>query len=278
MKLLYKDKLVKFTTPQIIGILNITPDSFSDGGDFQSLDSALKHAERMIEEGADIIDVGGESTRPGAKPITLEDEKRRVLPIIYQIKKRFDIMVSVDTYKAEIARRAIYETGVDIINDISALRFSKDMVDIIAESGVLVILMHMKGTPKNMQVNPYYDDVINEITSFFKTRIKFARQKGIDKRRIIIDPGIGFGKRFLDNIKIIKELNSFTELGVPILLGLSRKSFIKEITMEENAKQREIETVTGNIISIINGASIIRVHDVKGAKKSIMMLKTLYTQ
>lgn len=275
MILSLRDRRVEFKTPLIMGVLNLTPDSFSDGGKYLDKKAAVQRVEEMIANGADIIDVGGESTRPGAERVNFDEELKRVLPVIYEIKKRFNPIVSIDTYKESIAQKAVEDAGADIINDISAFRFGDKMAELAAGLEVPVILMHMLGEPGNMQKNPFYNDVIQEIKSFFIERIQFAMNKGIKREKILIDPGIGFGKRYKDNIRIIKELHSFGNLGLPIVMGLSRKRFIAEISGEKTENQRDIETITANIISILNGASIIRVHNVKAAKKSIQTLEAL---
>jgi len=245
----------------IMGILNVTPDSFSDGGLYASVESAVEHAERMVSEGADIIDVGGESTRPGAESVPAEDEIRRILPVIEKLTKITKIPISIDTYKSSVARRAL-EAGACIINDISALRGDPDMAYVAAEAGVSVALMHMKGTPKDMQVNPHYDDPINEITSFFRERIQAAVDAGISPDQIIIDPGIGFGKTAEHNLEIIRRLREFKSLGKPILIGTSRKSFIGKV-LDLPVDDRLEGTAATVAVSICNGADIVRVHDVK---------------
>ncbi len=259
---------------KIMGILNLTPDSFSDGGKFNEIDKALYHVSNMIDEGADIIDVGGESSRPGSDGISTEEEIDRVIPIIKKIKSEFDIIVSIDTVKSVVAEIAVSECHVDIINDISALSNDKKMVSIVSKFNIPIVLMHRKGISKTMQEKPFYNDVIGEISQFFEERIIFALDNGIKKKNIILDPGIGFGKRLEDNINIIKNLAKFEKYNLPILMGLSRKRFLGEITNEENPEKREIETAIANLISIKNGASILRVHNIKATKK---MLDVFYT-
>ncbi|HLP60706.1 MAG TPA: dihydropteroate synthase [Candidatus Deferrimicrobium sp.] len=275
MKFYLRDEFLEFEGPVVMGIINITPDSFSDGGDFFKNGAALKQAEQMVKEGAVIIDVGGESTRPGAQTVGTEQEIDRILPVIETIKKEFEVLVSVDTYKARVARVAVLEGGADIVNDISALDFDENMAETIAALDVPVILMHIKGTPENMQKNPSYSDLIKELKQYFQSRIDYAFSKCVKKEKIIIDPGIGYGKRLEDNIEIIKRLKEFKEFDLPILIGISRKSFLGKIAGEENPKEREIETVTAGLISILNGADIIRVHNVKNTIKSIKILKRL---
>ncbi|MCP4157457.1 MAG: dihydropteroate synthase [bacterium] len=275
MKLYLKNNFLELGEPVVMGVLNVTPDSFSDGGDFFKNGAALRQAEQMVKDGASIIDVGGESTRPGAEKVSVDEEIDRVLPVVERIKQELEVSVSIDTYKERVARVAVLEAGADIVNDISALTFSEHMAETIAQLDVPVIIMHIKGTPENMQKNPFYADLIPELIQFFHDRIDYALSKGVKKSKIIIDPGIGFGKRFEDNIEIIKELKQFKEFELPILMGLSRKSFLGTITNEPDPKKREIETVTADLISILNGANIIRVHDVKNAVKSIKVLKKL---
>jgi dihydropteroate synthase len=246
----------------IMGILNVTPDSFSDGGLYMDPDSAVRRAVEMVEEGADIIDVGGESTRPGADPVPVEEEMRRVIPVISRLVKEIpDIPISVDTYKAEVARAAV-EEGASIVNDISAMRMDPKMVDVLSESSVGVVLMHMKGTPKDMQLNPRYDHPISEIYEFLQERVEFAEARGIDRSRIVVDPGIGFGKDLGHNLEIIRRVWEFRSLGFPVLIGPSRKSFIGKVLglpVDERVEG------TGAVVSIAiaYGADIVRVHDVK---------------
>jgi dihydropteroate synthase len=262
-------------TPVVMGILNITPDSFSDGKLFFKYDDALRQAEAMIKDGAAIIDIGGESSRPGAQSVSTDEEIDRIMPVIEKIKNEFEIIVSVDTYKEHVARTAVQEAGADMINDISGLRFSDHMAETVAKLDVPVVLMHIKGTPENMQKNPFYRDLIPELKQYFYSRIDFALCKGIKKEKIILDPGIGFGKRLEDNIEIVQRLAELKEFELPVLIGLSRKSFLGTISGETLPREREAETICANIIAILNGASIIRVHNVKNAVKSINVLKRL---
>lgn len=275
MNIYLRNGFLEFETPVVMGVLNVTPDSFSDGGYFLEVDTALKHVEKMIQDGAQVIDIGGESSRPGAKAVNVDEEIDRIMPIIERIKAEFEILVSVDTYKERVAREAVLEAGADIVNDISGLRFSENMAETIAFLNVPVVMMHMKGMPENMQVNPGYSNVIEEIKEYFQENIDIALTSGIKKEKIIIDPGIGFGKRLPDNIDIIKNLGQFKEFDLPILIGVSRKSFLGLIAGENDPLEREAETITGNLIAIMNGASFIRVHNVKNAVKSIKVLKEL---
>ncbi len=252
----------------IMGIINVTPDSFYHGSRI-SPKLAGEIAEQMQGEGADFIDVGGESSRPGAEPVPLQEEIDRVLPAIREIRKRVSIPISVDTYKGEVARAAL-EEGADIINDISALRFDPQMVRVAAEYKVPVILMHMKGTPKNMQKNPYYEDAVKEILDFLRERVDFARREGVEK--IAVDPGIGFGKRLEDNLAILKNIEAFFSLGYPVLVGHSRKSFIGHLTGAE-VEERLAPTASLSLYLALKGVSIIRVHDVKENKMSVKLAK-----
>lgn len=247
----------------IMGILNVTPDSFYDGGKYYDVDSAVRRGLKMVEEEVDFIDVGGESTRPGAEPISVEEELRRVLPVIERLAKVTDVPISIDTYKSDVAERAL-DAGAVIVNDISGLNFDPRMIDVVARYRASVVIMHIKGTPKDMQQNPEYKSVIEEICLYFQEAIKRAKQKGIDQ--IIIDPGIGFGKKLIHNLTILKQLNEFRQLGYPLLVGPSRKSFIGAI-LDVPVGNRLEGTAAATAISIMNGANIVRVHDVKAMKR-----------
>ena len=255
----------------VMGILNITPDSFSDGGRFLNHSEALDHAKQMVDEGADIIDVGGESTRPGAQPASLEEEYGRVIPFIEKLASQVEVPISIDTTKAEVAKDAL-EAGAAIINDISALRFDPQMASLASEQGVPVVLMHMRGTSETMQHHLVYDSLISEIYSFLKERIEYAESVGIDSQKIIIDPGIGFGKSVPDgNLSIIKNLLSFKDLGKPILVGTSRKAFIGNV-LNLGVEEREEGTAATISLAISNGAHIVRVHDVGKMKRVVKMV------
>jgi len=249
----------------IMGILNVTPDSFSDGGMYYDVTQAIEFALQMAEEGADIIDVGGESTRPGAKTVELQKECDRILPVIEGIRTKSDILISIDTYKSEVARQSI-ATGAGMVNDISGMTFDPNMVDIIKESGLPVVIMHIKGTPKNMQKNPYYEDLMQELTEYFEERKKFARAKGILDQQIILDPGIGFGKRLQDNFQLLRELKKIVDMGFPVLIGPSKKSFIG-LTLDLPVDQLLEGTAAAVTTGILKGARIVRVHDVKEMKR-----------
>ncbi len=262
---------------KIVGILNVTPDSFSDGGKFYKITDAVKHAEKLISEGADIIDVGGESSRPGSVVVSEDEEIRRVVPAIKGIKKKFPkIPVSVDTYKPKVALNAI-DSGAEIVNDIYGLRWcGGSMADVVAEKKVSVIIMHMKGTPQDMQKNPEYNDVISEIYKFFKERLNFAKSKGIKKEKIIFDPGIGFGKTLRHNLLIMKNLSKFGKLGIPIMVGPSRKSFINGL-LNVDVSNRLEGTIASSIYSLLNGAEYLRVHDVLSVKRALTVFEAIKT-
>ena len=256
------------TRTLVMGVLNVTPDSFSDGGRFIDADAAVAQARHMAEEGADILDIGGESTRPHADPIPLETELQRTLPVIEAVRAELpNIPISIDTYKADVAEQAL-NAGADIVNDVSALRFDERMVQVVADAGVPVILMHMKGTPQTMQDDPQYDDVVAEIVQFLRERLEWAKAHGIDESKIIIDPGIGFGKRPEDNVEIVQRLSEFKELGRPVLLGTSRKSFLGALTHRPPAERLE-ETLASVVVGALHGADIVRVHDVGAVKHAL---------
>lgn len=245
-----------------MGILNVTPDSFSDGGLYFDKSAAIKRAIQMVEDGADIVDIGGESTRPGSEPVTIEEELRRTIPVIEALAKEIKIPISIDTYKSEVAKSAL-DAGASMVNDISGLRFDPDMPEVVSEYKVPVVIMHIKGAPKNMQVNPVYEALIPEIMDYLMISIRVAVKSGIAEDKIIIDPGIGFGKTFDHNLEIINNLREFTFLGKPILIGLSRKAFIGKILGDVPVTDRLEGTAAAVAVSIMNGANIIRVHDVK---------------
>lgn len=256
-----------------MGVMNVTPDSFSDGGLFFDHEKALKRGIELEAEGADIIDIGGESTRPGAIPVPAEEELQRVIPVIKSLSSHVKVPISVDTYKAGVARLAI-EAGASIINDISALRFDPDMVKIVREYKTPVVLMHMLGRPRDMQVNPVYGDVVREVYDFLVERIEFAERSGIRREDIIVDPGIGFGKRLAHNLSLLKHLDIFKGLGCPVLIGPSRKSFIGEVLDLPVGKRME-GTAAVVAAAIMKGANIIRVHDVRAMKYVAKMVDAI---
>ena len=251
----------------LMGILNVTPDSFSDSGLYFNKEKAIAHGLRMVEEGADLLDIGGESTRPSSKPLELEEELRRVIPVIESLIKEVDVPISIDTYKSKVAQKAI-EVGAEIINDISGLHFDPDLAQVAAKGNAPLILMHIRGTPETMQKDVHYDSLFSEILQYLKDSIQKAESAGLDPEQIIIDPGIGFGKTLDDNLLIIKNLSEFRVLGKPILLGTSRKSFIGKILNAE-VEDRLEGTLSSIAIGVLNGAHIIRCHDVLQAKKAI---------
>ncbi len=258
----------------IMGILNITPDSFSDGNRYFEFDRAIQRAIELESEGADIIDIGGESTRPGSEPVPVEEELRRVIPVIKELSKILTVPISIDTYKAKVAESAI-EAGASIVNDISGLGFDPDMKRVIRDYKVPVVIMHIKGTPKDMQKNPQYESVIYEIIEYLRVRIMLATESGIHEDMIIIDPGIGFGKTPEHNLEIIRGLEEFKSLKKPILIGPSRKSFIGRILDDAPPMERLEGTLSAIAISVFNGANIVRVHDVKETLKVVRVADSI---
>ncbi|MCH7618582.1 MAG: dihydropteroate synthase [Candidatus Marinimicrobia bacterium] len=262
------DYLLEFNgRTHLMGILNVTPDSFSDGGMFFDKKTAVEHGIRLAGEGADIIDVGGESTRPRAEPVPLEEELKRVIPVIRELAGEVDVPISIDTYKSEVAKEAI-EAGASIINDISGLRFDDRMAGLAAETGVALVVMHIKGTPRDMQVDPHYDDLLKEIGDYLSRSIEIAVEAGVKKENVIIDPGIGFGKRIEDNFILIKNLEYFRALGQPLLIGPSRKSFLWK-TLNVSTDETLEATAAATAASVLSGADLIRAHDVKEISKAI---------
>ena len=259
-----------------MGILNVTPDSFSDGGQFNSAQEAVDHALKMINDGVDIIDIGGESTRPGAKPVPLKEELKRIKPVIKAIRQQTDCLISIDTYKASVAEVAL-DLGADIINDISSLSYDKNMANLVSTRKVPIILMHMQGSPQNMQLAPSYNNLINDLIFFFKTKIEIANKAGVLNNMIILDPGIGFGKQMEDNFEIIRELKQIKAMGYPILLGPSRKSFIGEV-LDLPVEERLEGTLASITVGLINGANIVRVHDVIETKRTISIVEKLLSE
>jgi dihydropteroate synthase len=267
LRLAFKDFSFDFSKRTfIMGILNVTPDSFSDGGSFMKADAAVEHAISMIEEGADIIDIGGESTRPGSDTIPVSEELERVIPVIEKLSDMSGVPISIDTYKADVAQKAI-DAGASIVNDISGLRFDPEMPGVVSGNEVPVVLMHIKGTPKNMQANPIYGNLIEEIIEYLEESMTIAEKEGINEDKIIVDPGIGFGKTFEDNLEIINRLSEFKRLGKPILIGTSRKAFIGKILGDAPVGDRIEGTAAAVAISIMHGANIVRVHDVAEMKR-----------
>ena len=260
-------------SPFIMGILNVTPDSFSDGGKFSDINEAVDHALSMIEAGADIIDIGGESTRPGSDPVNLQQELNRVIPVLETIRKHSGAPLSIDTYKSQVAEGAI-KAGANIVNDISGCTFDKRMPEIIQTNDVPIIIMHIKGTPKHMQLNPHYDDVCLEVYSFLSDQINYLSNTGIEN--IVVDPGIGFGKRLEDNLKLLNNLESLKFLCQPILIGASRKSFLGHV-LDKEVDQRLYGSLSVAILSAIKGADIIRVHDVAETKDVLRIIDAIHS-
>ena len=258
---------------RIMGILNVTPDSFSDGGNFYDPEAALAQVRQLIDDGAAIIDVGGESTRPYAEPVVVEDELGRVIPIIQAIRSFSEITVSIDTSKAEVARQAL-GAGADIINDVSALRNDPEMIDVVRNSNAELIIMHMQGTPGTMQDAPHYQDVVEDVLSFFRERLEFIETAGIDLNRVIIDPGIGFGKKLEHNLQLLNRLERLAELGRPVLLGHSRKRFLGDLTGLE-ADQRDAITSVVSALSLDKNVSIFRVHDVAATQAALEVARAI---
>lgn len=264
-----------FDKTKIMGIINATPDSFYSGSRNESAELAVNKALKMIEDGADILDIGGESTRPGSEPVTAEEEMDRVVPIIEKIRKvNRDILISVDTYRAKTAVAAI-KAGADIINDISAMMFDEAMAEIVRNYNVPIILMHTKGTPKDMQKNPYYSDVVGELMDFFKRRIEYSKKMGISVDKLIIDPGVGFAKLYEHNIELIKKIGAFHELELPILLAVSRKSSIGTALGNLPAEERLEGTLAVSCYAALQNIEMVRVHDVLENKRALAMIEVL---
>jgi len=259
--------------PLLMGVLNVTPDSFSDGGRFLSFEKASERAFQMIEEGADILDIGGASSRPGSDPVCDEVQKERVLPVIRQIRGHWDGWISVDTWSSNVARAAI-DAGADILNDISAGGMDPAMKDAARETGVPVVLMHMKGTPKTMQLDPTYEGLFRELLGYFEARIREWTEAGVSRERILIDPGIGFGKTSLDNLRILKHLEEFKTFGRPVVLGTSRKSFIGAV-LHKDVGERLLGTLATVAIGAWNGAHVVRVHDVAETREVLDMVHAI---
>ena len=258
----------------IMGILNVTPDSFSDGGKYLEKNNAINHALAMIDNGADIIDVGGESTRPFSDPVSLDEEISRVIPVIEGIRKESDVCISIDTTKSEVATAAL-NSGASLINDVSAMEVDPLMIDVALKFDCPIIIMHMKGTPKSMQDNPQYESLISDIKDYLQERVDFIISKGINSKKIVIDPGIGFGKTVDNNFEIINNLNHFTKMGFPVMLGASRKSFIG-ISLDLPEEDRLEGSLAANIIGLQNGAKIFRVHDVAETNKAFVIANKIF--
>ncbi|MDO8519274.1 MAG: dihydropteroate synthase [Deltaproteobacteria bacterium] len=258
---------------QIIGILNCTPDSFSDGGDY-SVAELVERGLKMAGEGADWIDVGGESTRPGAKPVSAEEELRRVIPVIHSIREKSRVLISIDTTKAQVAKESL-NAGASMVNDVSALAADPAMAGVVRKSGAQVILMHSRGNPQTMQTLAVYDDVVSEVIRELKERIAFALEAGIAKEKILIDPGFGFAKNFDQNILLLKNLKKFSELGFPLVVGVSRKSFIGKLTGQDDPSKRVVGSLAAALWAVQGGASLLRVHDVPETRQMLQVFSSI---
>lgn len=272
MNLNSNNKTLTLDRPHIMGILNVTPDSFSDGGKFNSLDNALAQAKKMIDAGVSIIDIGGESTRPGAPEVSLQDELDRVIPAIKAIRAEFDVWISIDTSKAEVMRQAV-AAGADLINDVRALQ-EPDALNVAAEVGVPICLMHMQGQPRTMQANPNYEDVLQDVSNFLEERVTACEEVGITREQLILDPGFGFGKTIEHNYHLLAHLEKFHQLGFPILAGMSRKSMIFKLLNKKPADCM-VASVTCATIAALKGAQIIRVHDVEDTLEAMKIIQVM---
>jgi len=272
MKFICGKYQLDLSTPRVMGIVNVTPDSFSDGGKFASTELAIAHAMKLVAEGADILDIGGESTRPGATPVALEEELDRVIPVIEVLSKSAGVPLSIDTYKPEVMRAAI-KAGIDIVNDVRALQ-EPDALEIVAESNAGVCLMHMQGTPQTMQQDPQYEDVLAEVKAFLAQRLAAANAAGIPNERIVLDPGFGFGKRTVHNVDLLKGLPDILSLGLPLLVGLSRKSILGQL-VGADVNERLHASIAASVASTLKGARIVRVHDVKATVDALKVVSAL---
>ena len=260
------------TQPKVMGIVNITPDSFSDGGRYISTNKAVEHALKLVEEGANILDIGGESTRPGATPVGLDEELSRVLPVIKALLEVVKIPLSIDTYKPQVMQAAI-AAGVSIVNDIKALQ-EPGALELVSKSGVGVCLMHMQGTPQTMQIAPQYNEVVADVKAFLIMRLQASIVAGIEKNRILIDPGFGFGKRTEHNITLLQNLANIADIGQPLLVGLSRKSVLGQV-LGDNQADRVSASIATSVIAVINGANVLRVHDVKATVDALKVVMAI---
>ncbi|MBC7787160.1 MAG: dihydropteroate synthase [Methylophilaceae bacterium] len=260
------------TNPCVMGVVNVTPDSFSDGGQYASTNKAVEHALQLVEEGASILDIGGESTRPGATPVGLDEELARVILVIEKLAKIVNIPLSIDTYKPKVMQAAI-DAGISIVNDINALQ-APGALEVVANSDVGVCLMHMQGSPQTMQIDPQYDDVVAEVSAFLTARFNIVMQAGISSSRILLDPGFGFGKRTMHNIALLKQLAQLRQIGQPLLVGLSRKSVLGQV-LGDNKTDRVAASIAASVVAAINGANILRVHDVRATVDALKVIAAL---
>ncbi|MEI8013820.1 MAG: dihydropteroate synthase [Nitrospira sp.] len=272
-----KDRLIEFhDRPLIMGVVNVTPDSFFDGGRYFDTEAAVAHAVRLVEEGADLLDIGAESTRPGADAVNEDEERRRAIPVVTAVAKAVTVPISIDTSKASVARAAL-DAGAVLVNDVTALRGDHAMVDVLAQTGAGIVLMHMNGTPRSMQQAPYYDDVIGEISEFFEERIRFAMTRGIVRRQIILDPGIGFGKLLEHNLALLGLLRRFTLFECPVLVGVSQKGFLGQL-LDRPVQERQWGTAAAVAMAVDRGAGILRVHDVRAMKDVVQVAAAINRQ
>ena len=263
--------------PRVMGIVNVTPDSFSDGGDAFDTAAAVAMGERLAEEGAAILDVGGESTRPGSDPVNADEELARVIPVIQALLPRVEVPLSVDTYKASVAARAL-EAGAFMVNDISALRMDPEMAAVVRDAGCPVVLVHMLGEPRNMQVDPHYEDVVDDVYRFFVRRLTWAIDQGLKEENLLIDPGIGFGKTLEHNLTLLQNLGSFRSLGRPVVLGASRKAWLGRVLDLPGAKERLAGTVATTVVAALQDVDVVRVHDVRANVEAVRVLRAIYPQ
>lgn len=271
-----KGRLIEFPDrPLLMGIVNVTPDSFFDGGCYLDADAAVQHALQLVEEGADLLDIGAESTRPGADTVSVTEECRRAIPVVAAVAKAVTVPISIDTSKAVVARAAL-DAGAVLVNDVTALRGDPAMVEIVAGTGAGIVLMHMHGTPRTMQQVPHYNDVVGEISEFFKERMSFAIDHGIARTQIILDPGIGFGKLLTHNLMLLTQLRRFVQLGCPVLVGVSRKAFLGQL-VDRPVQERQWATAAAVAMAVDRGAGILRVHDVK-VMKDVVQVATAISQ
>ena len=272
-----KNRLIEFPrTPLIMGVVNVTPDSFFDGGRYLDTAAAVAHAIQLVEEGADLLDIGAESTRPGADVVSEVEECRRAIPVVTAVAKSVSVPISIDTSKAMVARAAL-DSGAILVNDVTALRGDPMMADVIAETGAGIVLMHMQGTPRTMQQAPRYDDVVEEISVFFEERIRFAMAHGIVRRQIILDPGIGFGKLLTHNLTLLAQLNRFEIFECPLLVGVSHKGFLGQL-VRRPVQERQWGTAAAVAIAVDRGAGILRVHDVRAMKDVVQVAAAISRQ
>jgi len=272
-----KDRLIVFhDRPLIMGVVNVTPDSFFDGGRYIDTEAAVAHAVRLVEEGADLLDIGAESTRPGADAVNEEEERRRAIPVVTAVAKAVTVPISIDTSKVSVARAAL-DAGAVLVNDVTALRGDPAMVDVVTQTGAGIVLMHMNGTPRSMQQAPHYDDVVGEILEFFEDRIHFAMSHGIARRQIILDPGIGFGKLLEHNLALLAQLRRFTLFECPVLVGVSQKGFLGQL-LDRPVQERQWGTAAAVAMAVDRGAGILRVHDVRAMKDVVQVAAAINLQ